>query len=122
MGQALAFTVEVLDASHHTPHRIADFARLQPAIGAAKRALDDPRVTVAIVKNSEGVMVYAADNRAREWIANREQPRIWVDTHPIFEPEPIPDEEPQPAARSYKWDALLFLGLFLLAAWIELPT
>ena len=66
MGSFLSYTVEVLDGVHHGSHRLADFQRLPVAIKAAKRALDDRRVTLAVVKDRAGVMVYATDRR-REW-------------------------------------------------------
>ena len=66
MGQILSYVVEVLDDAHHGSHRLADFARLDPAIRAAKLALDDKRVTLAVVRDRAGVMVYAVD-RNRDW-------------------------------------------------------
>ena len=66
MGQILSFTVESFDAAHPDGHRLADFQRLDPAIRAAKIALDDKRVTLAVVKDRDGVMVYAVDKR-RDW-------------------------------------------------------
>ena len=67
MGQTLAFTVEILDETHHGPHRLADFAQLPVAISAAKHALDDRRVRMAVVRDRSGTMVYATDQAGQEW-------------------------------------------------------
>lgn len=66
MGQVLSFTVETLDDVRHGPHRLADFARLEPAIRAAKLALSDHRVTLAVVKDRDGALRFCADRR-KEW-------------------------------------------------------
>ena len=74
MGQSfLAWTVETLDASHHSPHRLAEFARLGVAVKAARRALDDERVSLAIVRDRAGIMVYATDRR-RQWSQPSQNP------------------------------------------------
>jgi hypothetical protein len=61
MGQFLSYTVEVLDDDHYGSHRLADFARLPVAVRAAKLALGDRRVTLAVVRARDGAMVYTAD-------------------------------------------------------------
>jgi hypothetical protein len=65
MGQEFfEYVVSVVDDGHH--RHLADFARLRPAIAAARMALNRKTVTLAVVKNGEGVMVFAADP-SKEW-------------------------------------------------------
>ncbi|MEX2251094.1 MAG: hypothetical protein WD895_03370 [Acidimicrobiia bacterium] len=66
MGSFLSYTVEVLDGVHHGSHRLADFRGLDPAIRAARIALDDSRVSLALVRDRAGVMRFCTDRR-REW-------------------------------------------------------
>ena len=67
MGHSsLTFSVETLDSYRHGPHRLGEFRTLPVAVAAAKHALDDERVTLAVVRDREGVMVFAVD-RIREW-------------------------------------------------------
>ena len=62
----LSFTVEVFDDTRPGCHRLADFSQLPVAISAAKHALDDERTTLAVVRDRQGVLVFAVD-RVREW-------------------------------------------------------
>jgi hypothetical protein len=63
MGQFLEYVVSVIDDGRH--RHLADFRRLRPAIAAARRSLDSPRVTLAVVKRGE-TWVYCAD-ASSEW-------------------------------------------------------
>lgn len=65
----LSFTVEVFDGS--TRRRLGDFARLRPAIAAARRALDSPRASMAVVLEDGITLRYAVDRR-REWAESHE--------------------------------------------------
>ena len=67
-----AYSVETLDAARHSPHLLGEFRHLHVAIRAARHALDDRRVNLAIVKDSEGVLRFVVD-RHREWPARREE-------------------------------------------------
>lgn len=67
MGSFLSFTVESFDVAHPGGHRLADFARLDPAIRAAKLAFDDHGVSMAVVRDREGAVVFVADAAGEEW-------------------------------------------------------
>jgi len=59
MGQILTWTVETDDGTRL--HRLADFARLDRAKSAARHALAGRDVTLAVVKDRDGALVYATD-------------------------------------------------------------
>ena len=120
MGQFLTYVVEVLDDVHHGTHRVADFSRLQPAIRAAKLAIQDQRVSVALVKDRDGMMVYCADNR-REWPQTGETPLRDHAQTDSFESSGTGEPEPdQPAdIRAYRRHGLVLFLCYLAAAWIE---
>lgn len=60
----LPYTVESFDGSRR--HTLGDFRRFKPATSAARRALLSPRTTLAVVRDADGVMVYATDGE-KEW-------------------------------------------------------
>jgi hypothetical protein len=60
------FYVETFDTSSHS-HRLGDFAQLTTASAAARHALEHPSTVLAVVKDTDGVMVYAADG-SKEYI------------------------------------------------------
>lgn len=66
VGSFLSFTVEVFDSLRPGSHRLADFQQLPTACTAARLALDDTRVSLAVVRDRDGVMRFAVDRR-REW-------------------------------------------------------
>ena len=123
MGQFLSYSVEVLDDVHHGTHRVADFARLPAAIRACKLAIQDERVSVAVVKDRDGMMVYCADNR-REWPQNPETGLRDSAQTDSFPPSGTGQPEPdQPSdITAYRRHGLILFVCYLAAAWIEVPV
>lgn len=61
----LAFTVETFDTSSRR-HTVGHFRSRSAACSCARLTLVSPRVTLAVVKDNDGAMVYAID-RDQEW-------------------------------------------------------
>lgn len=60
------YLVETFDGSRR--HVLAEFRTLDRARKAARLSVDSPKVTLAVVRDSEGVMVYATDG-VKTWTA-----------------------------------------------------
>lgn len=119
MGQFLAFSVETFDSYRHGAHRLGDFSRLPVAIRAAKESLNDPRVTLAIVRDRSGRMIYCVDRR-RDWSDSRDDPAETPETEASGTWMPIDTETVD--LRAYRREGLMLIALFMLAAWIEIPA
>lgn len=52
-------------------HDLGDFRTLDRARKAARHALDSPRTTLAVVRDADGVLVFATDG-AKEWTEGEE--------------------------------------------------
>jgi hypothetical protein len=130
MGPFLSYSVEVLDDVHHGTHRVAAFSRFPAAIRACKLAIRDERVTVALVKDRDGMMlkdrdgmmVYCADSR-REWPQNPETGLGGSAQTPVFPRLALGTGEPEPDQpadiRAYRRHSLILFLCYLAAAWLD---
>ena len=119
----LAFSVETFSTCRHGAHRLGDFSRLPVAIRAAKLSLEDERVTLAVVRDRAGIMVYAADNR-REWPQTPDIPlrdSAQTDSFESGGPDMPTDDEPADI-RAFRRHGLVLFVCYLAAAWIEVPA
>lgn len=55
----LPFTLQTFDGSRRND--VGDFRRLSAATAAASRAVENPRTTLAVVRDADGVLVFATD-------------------------------------------------------------